>query len=191
MAQISNRLFYKKSFQEFGVSAQGVHWSSKESQYRRFEAICRCLDTLEFESVVDAGCGFGEFYAYLQVYANYASCYMGIDCEAHMIQVCHDRFEKEKFHKLNILYDPLIKADVYVCSGAMNLMDLVQVEIFVSRCFEYANKGFVFNFLKSLSYNQITQDEIFNLCEKYTSNIYIVDDYLENDYTVLMKKDLE
>lgn len=186
---IHNKIFYQRSFKEFGVSAQGVHWNSKDTQYKRFEVLTQFFkNDIKNTSIVDVGCGFGEYLVYLQNNSLVLQDYIGVDCEEHMINISKKRFPNQKFYKKNILFDPLFEADYYICSGALNILLYSQVELFIKRCFKYSNKAFVFNYLKHLTFTNISQDDIINICEQYTKNISIKENYLENDFTVIMYK---
>jgi len=62
----TNQLFYEKAIKEYGISAQGVHWINKSSQYKRFEILHKLIKKdIKNSSIVDAGCVIGEFYNYL------------------------------------------------------------------------------------------------------------------------------
>ena len=62
MAQKDNRKFYEKAIKKHGISAQGVHWNSEFTQYKRFEILTSFIkDIIKQSSIIDAGCGFGEY----------------------------------------------------------------------------------------------------------------------------------
>ena len=67
-------------------------------------------------SIIDVGCGFGEYYKYLEINHKLPSKYIGIDCENSMITICKRRLPHQEFLKQNILIDNLKEADYYVCS---------------------------------------------------------------------------
>jgi len=186
---ISNKDFYKKSIKEFGISAQGVHWNSKYTQYKRFEILTKCIKKhLKDATVVDVGCGFGEYYNYLTHNHKQPQQYIGIDCEEKMINICNIRFPSQQFEVQNVLVDNLIVADYYICSGAMNILNIDDVAIFIQRCFETSKKGFIFNYLKNITFNDIKQHEIKAICQRYTQNIIVKEGYLDNDFTIFMVK---
>ena len=185
----TNNEFYSESIKEFGISAQGVRWNNKHSQYKRFEAITkRIKKNLAISTIVDVGCGFGEYLSYLKTNKKSAMKYIGIDCEKDMVNICKKRFPTEVFHELNVLKDELPYADYFICSGALNILEHNEIDIFISKCFKQSSKGFIFNALKDLTFNKIKQSEIIDICKKYSQNISVFEGYLENDFTILMVK---
>jgi len=186
---MDNNKFYQTAIKEFGVSAQGVHWNSKYTQYKRFEILTKLIKKdIKSSSLIDVGCGFAEYYNYLQNNNRIPSKYIGIDCEDEMVKISRKRFPNQEFYKQNILYDDLINADYYISSGALNILTIDEINIFIKNCFENSNKGFLFNFLKNLTFNNIKQYEILDICKTYTNNIITKENYLENDFTIFMVK---
>ena len=185
----SNNEFYSQSIKEHGISAQGVRWNNKHSQYKRFEAITKRFkkDVLS-ATIIDVGCGFGEYLTYLQTNKKTPISYVGIDCEQDMINICNKRFPNEEFHCLDVLTDDLPYADYLVCSGALNILEQEDIDLFISKCFQNATKGFIFNSLKNLTFNNMQQYEIIDICKKYSQKISVFEGYLDNDFTILMVK---
>ncbi|MEA3384607.1 MAG: class I SAM-dependent methyltransferase [Campylobacterota bacterium] len=189
MKKLSNKVFYAKAIKEYGVSAQGVHWNSKYTQYKRFEVLTKLIKKdIKTSFIVDVGSGFGEYYHYLINNHKIPNKYIGVDCESNMVEISKKRFPNQEFYKQNILYDDLIKADYYISSGALNILTLEQCRIFIQRCYEHSLKGFIFNYLKSVTFTSIQQFEIIDICKEHCDDITIKDDYLDNDFTIFMKK---
>lgn len=190
MAQKQNKKFYEKSVHEYGISAQGVHWNSIFTQYKRFEILSQfIIEDIAHSSIIDAGCGMGEYYNYLMTENLNPKSYLGIDCEESMINISKKRYPKAHFKVKNVLTDPLILADYYVCSGAMNILAKEEFFLFIKNCYDHCNKGFVFNFLKKDRYTDLSKEEIIRFCKTLTSTIQTRDDYLENDYSVFLQKE--
>jgi SAM-dependent methyltransferase len=189
MAQKDNTLFYKKSIQKYGISAKGVHWNSEYSQYKRFEALTTFInDTICESFIIDAGCGLGEYYNYLYDNNLKPKKYLGIDCEEQMINLASKRFINIDFQIQNILEDNLLLCDYYICSGAMNILEKEEVFRFIKKCFDASNKAFIFNFLKNDSLTTVKEDDIINYCLTLTTKINIKSDYLDNDFSICLKK---
>lgn len=188
MKKISNKQFYEKAIKEYGVTAQGVHWNNKYTQYKRFEVITSSIKDIKNSSLVDVGCGFGEYYNYLEINDKVPKGYIGIDSVKKMIDISKKRFEDKIFLNLDILEDDLITADYYICSGALNILTYNECETFIKKCFQHSKKAFIFNFLRGLTFNNILKSDIITICEKLGGNIKLEEGYLDNDFTIIMIK---
>ncbi|PPK61390.1 methyltransferase family protein [Malaciobacter marinus] len=186
--RLDNHTFYKKSTLKYGITARGVHWNSKFSQYLRFEVLTKYLQDLQNSTILDTGCGFAEYLNFLKNKKIDFKKYTGIDCEEHMVQISKKRFKNYEFLLLDILKDDLPKADYYICSGAMNLLEFEDMKIFIQKCFDSSKKGFVFNFLKESSFTYVSQKEILSFCKTITTKIELEDTYLHNDCTIYLEK---
>ena len=189
MAQKDNHKFYKNAIKKHGISAKGVHWNSEFTQYKRFEILTSFIkNEIKDYVIVDAGCGFGEYFNYLFDNELKPKSYIGIDCEEKMIELASKRFLDTKFYVKNILKDELFIADYYVCSGAMNILEKEEIFIFIKKCFEASNIGFVFNFLKNDPLTNVSIIDILNYTKTLSNNLKIQEDYLENDISIFVKK---
>lgn len=185
----SNNEFYTQAIKEHGISAQGVHWNSKYTQYKRFEVITKLIrKEIPLSSIIDVGCGFGEYYNYLLNNNFVARSFIGIDCEQNMVNISRKRFPHIEFFLQDVLEDKLLLADYYVSSGALNILSKENIEVFIKRCFEHSSKGFIFNYLKNETFYDISQDEIIEMCKEHTDKLKIKENYLENDFTIFMIK---
>jgi SAM-dependent methyltransferase len=185
----NNTQFYRRVIKKYGISARGVHWSCKESQYIRFEILTKFIENdIKDSLIVDAGCGFGEYYNYLYDNDFKPKEYIGIDCEEEMINSASKRFLNTKFVLKNILEDKLPSVDYYICSGAMNTLNEDEVLTFIKRSYKASKKGFIFNFLKEDSLTNVPVNKVLKFCKSICSQIKIEDDYLENDISIFLKK---
>lgn len=184
-----NTLFYKKAVERHGISARGVHWNSTYTQYKRFEILTSFINKNIFESsIIDAGCGFAEYYNYLLKYDKKPKTYVGIDCEEMMINLAFKRFPNIKFEIKNVILDELTKTDYYVCSGAMNILTKEEIFIFIKKCFDASNKAFIFNFLKNDPLTNIKIEDIIDFSRNLSKKIKIKEHYLENDVSIFLEK---
>jgi len=190
MARIDQKSFYQNNYENYGVSAQGVAWDSTQTQKRRFSAIRACLGELKNDTLVDAGCGFGDLYLYLKEKNNLPKTYVGLDLCAPMVEEAKVRTGC-KIVQRDILNQTLPMADWYVASGSMNLLTRMETSIFIQRCFEKSRKGFVFNLLSGKDqegkYSYWKPHDIRELCKHMCTHIVIKEDYMEGDFTVVLK----
>jgi len=184
-----NHQFYENAIKTHGISHLGVHWLSKYTQYKRFEVLTYFIkDHIKESTIVDAGCGFGEYYVYLEKNELLPNKYIGVDIEDQMIKLSKKRLSNIEFHKQDILSQELIKADYYICSGAMNILKKEEMFTFIHKCFEASKKGFAFNLLKEDSLNMVSVDDITSFCKKICKKISIQDNYLQNDISIFIEK---
>lgn len=188
---INNDFFYEIAIEKYGISAQGVNWIDQESQYIRFDIICKLLKSyLTNKSVIaDAGCGFGEFYKFLTTFKYPFGEYIGIDSYLKMVSISQNRFPSQQFFHKDILKNSLPQADFYIACGSLNILTHKMFFLFIKRCFESSNKGFIFNFLTKESFNKIKLHEVIGYCSSLTINIKVQQKYHKNDCTILMLKE--
>ena len=70
MPRIDNHQFYHAALSRHGATHQALHWNTLQSQQTRFKALIKLFkEPLASLSIVDAGCGFGDFYTFCNPYA--------------------------------------------------------------------------------------------------------------------------
>lgn len=191
MSRIDNEKFYTASIDRYGTTSRGVHWNSVHSQEKRFEVLLSCLRDEKF-SLVDAGCGFGDLYAYLRRHNVPFTSYKGLDLSPRMVEIAKEATGCEII-ECNACTDLLPSADYYICSGAMNILSRFDTYMFIRNCYEASKKGFVFNLLMgeddSLVYNHFYPAELQNLFDELGAEVTVKKGYLQHDFTVFMKKE--
>ncbi len=193
--QVDNKKFYKASLKKYGATAQGLHWSSSQTQQIRFMQLMQLLpESMEHYSMIDAGCGFADFYLFLQEKGRKPLCYTGVDCMEEMVKEARKRTPCTIL-KRNILTDRLIPADFYCCSGAMNTLAPFETQLFIRRCYDAATYGFVFNILHGVRedriYNYVQREAVEAIAAALNATCRIVTGYLDRDMSVaLYKRDI-
>ena len=187
MSRIDNELFYKNALKKYGTTPRGLNWHSNAHQQIRFDVITSFLPKSGF-SVVDVGCGFGDFYFFLRNNQVDFTSYTGVDVMKEMCEITQKRTSCEVLH-VDVLKAKLPKADFYVCSGALNILSEFETFLFLKNCFSSSKKGFIFNALygskKSDVYNYLTKQTITQFANDLgVSRVEFRDDYMQNDITV-------
>ena len=189
MARVDQKVFYQNNYDTYGVSAEGVAWNGEQTQKRRFSAIASCLGDVKSDTLVDAGCGFGDFYLYLKEKNNVPKMYTGLDLCEPMVKEAKVRTGC-KILQRDILRQSIPMADWYVASGSMNLLSELETRIFIQRCFEKSRKGFVFNVLEGKkqegNYSYWKPHDILELCRTFSQNVTLKEGYLEGDFTIVL-----
>jgi len=193
MPKIDNHQFYSSAIKKYGVCAKGVNWNSASTQNVRFKIICKLLpQNIEQYQLLDAGCGFGDLYHYLQKTDKLPSSYEGIDCHDDMVSIASNNTGC-CIYNLDIIKDSLPLADYVICSGAMNTLSAYESFLFMKKCFEVSKKAFIFNILhgdkESQTYNYLSRKQIEEFANKLNvKKVTFVDGYLDADISVKFEK---
>ncbi|WP_295541286.1 class I SAM-dependent methyltransferase [uncultured Thiohalocapsa sp.] len=192
MPRISVHDFYDHVLSHYGDTAEGLHYQSANSQQTRFRVLRELLpQTLGGLSLVDLGCGFGDFLIYLRAQGDEPGGYLGVDLHERMVAVARERTGAE-IVQADVLTDPLPAADWYVCSGALNNLTLEETRVAVGRCYAAAGGGFVFNLLhgkdNSQTFNYRQPAEVEAWAAALGAEVTIVDGYLHRDFSAALVK---
>ncbi len=189
MPRIDSEKFYQSAIEMHGTSAKGVNWASKKNQTLRFENILKLLpEDIHLYSVVDAGCGFGDFYSFLSKKKKLPKEYIGIDSLPDMYSIASEKTGCEIIIA-DICKEKLPTKDYYVCSGALNVLTKFETHQFILNCYKSSKKGFIFNALHgdkdSETYNYLKSEDIELIAEELkVKKLIFKDAYLENDITI-------
>jgi len=189
MPKIDSEKFYTSAIEMHGISAKGVNWASKENQELRFDALLKLLpDDLSNFVLGDAGCGFGDFYLYLEKKRKVPKKYIGIDSLVDMYSIASENTAQEIIIA-DICKDELPVVDFYVCSGALNVLTPFETQLFIQNCYKSSKKGFIFNALlgekKSETYNYLSITQVEKIAKDLdVKTVEFYEGYLEDDITV-------
>jgi len=189
MPRIDSEEFYKSAIQMYGTTPKGVNWISKQTQEIRFDMILKLLpDDISTMTIADAGCGFGDFYTYMQKKKRVPKNYIGIDSLVDMYSIASENTGCEII-LADICKDKLPSASYYICSGAMNVLNSFETYLFIRNCYNSSKHGFIFNILhadkQSETYNYLTTQTIKQFAKELdVGKVEFLDTYLENDITV-------
>jgi SAM-dependent methyltransferase len=90
-----NVQLYTSLAEKFGPGVRALNWSSEKSQQLRFE-ILNQVGRLHMASVLDVGCGLGDFLDWVQA-AGIKINYTGLDLTPRMIEIARTRFPGKAF----------------------------------------------------------------------------------------------
>ncbi|MBV5309433.1 class I SAM-dependent methyltransferase [Chromatium okenii] len=194
MPRVNNEAFYRSALDQYGETAEGVHWNSAETQELRFEIMRQLLPTdLSRLTLVDAGCGFGDLYCYLKQRSELPQRYIGLDVMEPMAATARIRTGCEILI-CDVLHDSIPEADYYICSGAMNTFTRDETVQFIKNCFAASRCGFIFNLLKgkntSFTYNFYLPQDIIRIAQTLDAKCHIQEDYMIDDFTAIFTKNL-
>jgi SAM-dependent methyltransferase len=193
-----NAKFYTEKISEFGQDVRSLNWGSRESQSLRF-AVLAGIGDLNGASVLDIGCGLGDFYQWMKE-QNYAPDYSGIDITPKMVELCKERFPEADFHVGPILGNEALQHEGYDYLFASGIFYLQKeapqqyMERTVAAMFGKCNMGIAFNNLSNKLETEETEFRAdpaatFAFCQTITPWVNIRHDYHLGDFTIFMYRE--
>ena len=150
---------YRDALAHHGPTFEATLWKSRHAQRARFRALVRMID-LRGRTVVDAGCGLGDFAAYLAEQRIAIGRYIGVDAFPDLMDRARARslagaeFRVADFARNTAAFSALIGevgADVVVFSGSLNTFEQPAAIEVLGPAFDAARIGIAFNFLSAAS----------------------------------------
>jgi SAM-dependent methyltransferase len=111
---------YRARYRQFGYDPRALGWN-KGRQHVRFAAALNSVG-LEFDSILDVGCGFGDLFGYLTERGWHGN-YVGVDLCPELLEEGRKRFGPmgARFECADLSAEPLAhKADLAVAIGVFN-----------------------------------------------------------------------
>lgn len=187
---------HRDSLTRYGYHPNALYWSSREIQEIRFSILAE-IGIESGESVLDVGCGFGDFKGWFEKQRGVLE-YTGIDlspdllAEARLLHPDAEFFEGDLFDMTfaNQSFDWII------LSGALNepLHDEGSyAHRTVARMFELCRRGVAFNlldirYLRASDLQSHQPEEVLSYCRSLSPDCTLRDDYLKNDFSIYIRR---
>lgn len=190
--------WYAEKVALHGFDHRGLGFRTRFAQEKRFEALMS-LGDFHQRTVLDVGCGFGDFLAYLRDHG-IEPRYTGVDICEPMVRRCLERFDgtDARFHVGDAIeWQPEEMPDFVVASGIFGLDSRdarARIRPTMRRMFEWARAGMACNFLsqRSLEHaeNRVYVDpaEALEMGLALTPAVRVDHSYLPNDFTIYLDK---
>jgi len=92
--------FYNRHLKDFGDAPQAVRWTPN-GQLRRFEDLLKISGDLSGKTVLDFGCGKGDFYSFMKE-KGLLPHYCGIDINKNLIALAKHKYPEAEFIVMDI-----------------------------------------------------------------------------------------
>lgn len=162
---------YARAVEQHGPTFEATLWLNRQKQTDRFRVMTEVID-LTGRVIVDAGCGLGDFAAYMQQHSIQYGRYIGVEAMPEMVgqararNLPEARFELADFAADEQCFARLAKRDQYdiaVFSGSLNTFDEDHARAVVKRAFDAASGGrggggVIFNFLSARHWKRHAPD---------------------------------
>ncbi|RJQ41842.1 MAG: class I SAM-dependent methyltransferase [Nitrospiraceae bacterium] len=189
--------FFSKKLSLFGNAPASVGWTA-EGQRLRYECIISLLP-LQGSSVLDFGCGKGDFYGFIRQKGIEAD-YTGIDINKKLIEVAAGNYREGRFLALDIDSEELTETfDYIILCGVFNLNTQrvkESAETIIGKLFHHTRKTLLFNCLSAHSRTKDTNlvyfdpVEVLSTALKNTKSVNLYHSHIAGDIFLLLNKEL-
>lgn len=168
-------------------------WRDRHSQLVRFNALAT-IANLNGKTVLDAGCGDGDLFAFLLERYPGLAAYCGVDFIPEMITAAGSRFTSPlaSFWSVSFMAANLPVYDFVLASGSLNYASADPAYIYkaIGRLFELSRLGLGFNLLRTVACEGLLvaydPDDIVAYCQTLSDNVVLMANYDAEDFTVLV-----
>lgn len=193
---------YNDRIEKFGNNISALASGTEERRNLRFRILTE-IGINEADSVLDLGCGYGDYYLYLKKrYKNFS--YMGIDINQNLIDFARKRFEEVNFKVLDIQNESPGRFDYVVSTSCFNLnlgetSNYDFIEDILKKSYNAANKGVAIDFLTSYVDFKGNAEEafyyepekIFKIAKSISKRVCLRHDYPLFEFCVYLYPDFE
>lgn len=176
-------------------TVESLGWRGERSQQIRFQVLAK-VGNLSGKTILDVGCGYGDLKAFLDQHF-YGFDYIGIDQMPEFIDEARKRYvgvERTAFYQTDFSTAELPQADYVIASGVLGYRCKNDgfYTAMIAKLYNSARIALAFNMLDKSRFPQHDllvghdREEILALCRVLSPRVECFNDYLEDDFTVLM-----
>jgi SAM-dependent methyltransferase len=194
--------YYSSKLAAHGPTAQGVDWNSGASHDLRHRQFLRLLGGDRGVSVLDLGCGFGDFFRFLRA-EGYHGPFIGYDVAPDMIAEA-SRLYGQTDCLWRVGAEPSEVGDFAIASGIFNVKGDVPVEAWVRYVHDTigilaraGRHGFAFNVLslssdperRAANLYYADPNEMLSYClRRYGRSVALLQDYGLYEFTLIVRQ---
>ena len=153
---------YDERLEQFGDDIRTLGSGTEERRRIRFQVL-RDIGITSGSSVLDLGCGFGDFFGYLSSEGVMVD-YVGLDINPKLLDVARAKYPDARFVQSDFLDENIDRVDFVVASGTFNLAlrtddNYRYVDRVLRKAYAIARSGIAMDF--HTSYVDFRVDDIF------------------------------
>ena len=191
---------YNERFRRFGMSIETLNSGTEGRRQLRFD-ILREVGISSGDSVLDLGCGFGDFLLYCRN-KDLKVEYLGIDINPLLIAEARKRFPEARFEVRDIQIDELLMVDYVISTSSFNVTLEKQdnykfAEDILRKSHALARKGVAIDFMsdyvefrgsdKEIFY--YSPEKVFSIAKKISKRVDLRHDYPLFDFCIYIYPD--
>jgi SAM-dependent methyltransferase len=194
--------YYASKLEAYGSTPQGVDWNGTDSHEMRHRQFLRLLDGSLDASVIDLGCGFGDFLRFLRT-ADHQGRYIGYDIAPSMIEKARELHGESDDRQWRIGAEPAEVTDFAIASGIFNVKGDVSSDLWTRYVHQTIDvlahagrRGFAFNVLSVSSdpdrrrpnlYYADPADMLTHCLSRYGRSVALMQDYGLYEFTMIVR----
>jgi len=194
--------YYASKLAAHGPTPQGVDWNGVASHELRHRQFLRLLDGIPDASLLDLGCGFGDFFRFLRA-EGHRGRYIGYDIAPDMIAEALRLHGQGADRQWRVGAEPEEGADFAIASGILNVKGDAQVEVWERYVLEtidilarVGRRGFAFNVLslssdperRAANLYYTDASKMLSYClGRYGRSVALLQDYGLYEFTVIVR----
>jgi len=194
--------YYATKLEMYGTTSQGVDWNGSASHDQRHRQFLHLLEGNPDASVIDIGCGFGDFLRFLRS-QGFRGHFTGYDIAASMIEKARQLYGEGEDRQWRIGSEPEEAADFAIASGIFNVKDDVPSESWIDYVTgtldilaRAGRRGFAFNVLSLSSDPEKRRANLYyadpvamldHCLTKYGRSVALLQDYGLYEFTLLVR----
>lgn len=189
---------YARAVKRHGANFSALLWASKRTQEQRFDALVKLADPTGL-SILDLGCGRGDFLDFLVSRGMKPKRYVGIEGVEELAKAAEAKpFDNARIVRADFVREPKrinVNADIIFCSGALNTIQKDEFYLVLNNAFAAATRALVFNFLSSpllagVSYLYWQEKrDVLKFARTLTNRVEAKEGYIEGDCTMSLWKE--
>jgi SAM-dependent methyltransferase len=194
--------YYASRLAQHGATPQGVDWNGTESHERRHTQFLRLLGGHAEASIIDLGCGFGDFLRFLRA-AGHRGRFIGYDVAPGMIEKARALHGEGGDRGWHVGAHPAEAADFAVASGIFNVKGDITDEdwrTYVTDTIDVlagaSRRGFAFNVLSLSSDPERRRPDLHyadpvallgDCLSRYGRSVAMLQDYGLYEFTIIVR----
>jgi ubiquinone/menaquinone biosynthesis C-methylase UbiE len=191
---------YNSRLKEYGDDIRTLASGTEERRRIRYKVLSE-IGLLPRCSLLDIGCGFGDFYNYLSEQCIQMQ-YVGYDINPSLIEIAQTKYPIAQFEVKDIQTDPFPKFDYIVSTSSFNLRLNVQdnyqfIEEIMRLCYDHAKRGVAVDFLSSYVDFESPEafhykpETVFSIAKKITKRVCLRHDYPLYEFCIYLYPDFQ
>jgi len=192
---------YNKRLAIYGDDIRTLASGTEERRRIRFDVLYE-VGIKEGSSILDLGCGFGDFYAYLQERGVKNINYTGYDVNPKLIAIAQEKYPAAQFEVKDIQIDPFPEFDFIVSTSTFNLKLESQdnydfIAEILNICYKHSRIAVAIDFLtsyvdfESAEGFHYSPERIFAMSKCITKRVCLRHDYPLYEFCIYLYKDFK